>query len=217
MGSPNIHSICIHSSSSKKNSISDVNSYVLDFVDSMIENANSKVDLIDIIEHSYEFIEQNKVLLEYADKELYSHQKDIYSIFRQNKKKRPKANLVLYRTPTGTGKTMTPLGLSSDYRIIFVCAARHIGLALAKSAISMNKKIAFAFGCETASDIRLHYFAASDYTRDKRSGGIRKVSNEQGEKVEIIVAMSNPMLPRCIICWLSTVQSKSLHIGMNQL
>ena len=170
----------------KKNSISDVNSYVLDFVDSMIENANSKVDLIDIIEHSYEFIEQNKVLLEYADKELYSHQKDIYSIFRQNKK-RPKANLVLYRTPTGTGKTMTPLGLSSDYRIIFVCAARHIGLALAKSAISMNKKIAFAFGCETASDIRLHYFAASDYTRDKRSGGIRKVNNEQGEKVEIII------------------------------
>ena len=62
--------------------------------------------------------------------------------------------------------------------IFFTSTSFSIGLALAKSAISMGKKIAFAFGCETASDIRLHYFAASDYTRDKRTGGIRKVNNE---------------------------------------
>jgi hypothetical protein len=107
----------------------------------------------------------------------------LFSIFKGNVN--PK--LVLYIAPTGTGKTLSPLGLSVKYRIIFVCVARHIGLALAKSAISMEKKIAFAFGCETASDIRLHYFAAVDFTRDRKSGGIRKVDNSNGEKVEIMI------------------------------
>jgi hypothetical protein len=65
--------------------------------------------------------------------------------------------------------------------------ARQVGLALAKSAISVEKKIAFAFGCETASDIRLHYFAATDYTINRRSGGIGKVDNSIGDKVEIMI------------------------------
>jgi hypothetical protein len=51
----------------------------------------------------------------------------------------------------------------------------------------MEKKIAFAFGAETASDIRLHYFAAVDFTKDKKSGGIRKVDNSNGIKVEIMI------------------------------
>ena len=71
--------------------------------------------------------------------------------------------------------------------IIFVCVARHIGLALAKSAISVEKKVAFAFGCNTADDIRLHYFSAIDYTRDRRSGGIGKVDNSVGDNVEIMI------------------------------
>jgi hypothetical protein len=65
--------------------------------------------------------------------------------------------------------------------------ARHVGLALAKSAISIGKKVAFAFGCETASDIRLHYFAAVDYEINKRSGGIGKVDNSNGINVEIMI------------------------------
>ena len=63
------------------------------------------------------------------------------------------ARLVLYTAPTGTGKTLTPLGLSSGYRVIFICAARHVGLALAKSAVCMGKRIGIAFGCETPDDI----------------------------------------------------------------
>jgi hypothetical protein len=51
----------------------------------------------------------------------------------------------------------------------------------------VEKRIAFAFGCETASDIRLHYFAATDYTINKRSGGIGKVDNSVGDKVEIMI------------------------------
>jgi hypothetical protein len=95
--------------------------------------------------------------------------------------------LVLYIAPTGTGKTLTPIGISQQYRIIFVCAARHVGLALARAAISVGKKIAFAFGCSSADDIRLHYFAAKEYKKNKKTGGIGKVDNSIGDKVEIMI------------------------------
>jgi len=168
----------------KKNSIRNINSLVLSFVYSVIEKANAKTDLCFITERAYEFIEQNPNLLKYQDKELFAHQKELFSIFK-NDHATPK--LVLYIAPTGTGKTLSPIGLTSEYKVIFVCVARHIGLALAKSAISMEKKVAFAFGCETASDIRLHYYSAVDFTRDRKSGGIRKVDNSNGSKVEIMI------------------------------
>jgi hypothetical protein len=135
------------------------------------------------VANAHQIIEQNPYLLKYEDLCLYSHQKELFSIFNRNRG--PK--LVLYMAPTGTGKTMSPIGLSNIHRVIFVCVARHVGLALAKSAISVEKRIAFAFGCETASDIRLHYFAATDYTINKRSGGIGKVDNSVGDKVEIMI------------------------------
>jgi hypothetical protein len=168
-----------------KSSIVNVNSHVLLYMNKVIDAANSITDLSKIVERAFVFIEQNPYLLEYEDKTLFQHQKQLFSIFRNQSE--TASRLVLYIAPTGTGKTLSPIGLSVNYRIIFVCVARHIGLALAKSAISMEKKIAFAFGAETASDIRLHYFAASDYTKDWRSGGIRKVNNAVGDKVEIMI------------------------------
>jgi hypothetical protein len=170
----------------RKTSIQYVNSHVAQFVNSLIEFANERTNLQEIIQRAYEFIECNKTLLEYADKELFAHQKDLFSIFN-NKDKQQTPKLVLYIAPTGTGKTLSPLGLSTGYRVIFVCVARHIGLALAKAAISVEKRIAFAFGCETASDIRLHYFSASKFTKNKRSGGIQKVDNSEGHLVEIMI------------------------------
>lgn len=95
--------------------------------------------------------------------------------------------LILYMAPTGTGKTLSPIGLTRNFRVIFVCVARHVGLALAKASISIGKKIAFAFGCETASDIRLHYYAATDYTVNFKTGGIYKVDNSVGDKVEMMI------------------------------
>ena len=70
---------------------------------------------------------------------------NLNSLYTQYKSTTP--SLVLYTAPTGTGKTLTPIGLATNNRIIFVCVARHIGMALAKSAISMEKKVAFGFGC----------------------------------------------------------------------
>ena len=103
--------------------------------------------------------------------------------------------LVLYIAPTGTGKTLSPIGISEKNRVIFVCAARHVGLALARAAISVGKKIAFAFGCASADDIRLHYFAAKEYTVNKRNGRIKKVDNSVGDKVEIIICDLKSYLP----------------------
>jgi hypothetical protein len=130
---------------------------------------------------SVNIIEKNTNLLKYKNMTLYDHQKQIYQAV---KKSTPK--LILYIAPTGTGKTLTPIGLSEQYKVIFVCAARHVGLSLARSAISIEKKVAFAFGCNSTNDIRLHYYAAADYTVN-RHGGIGRVDNSNGCKVEIII------------------------------
>ena len=162
--------------------IEKANRYIKEIVLAFIENYEVDVDLMAILNNSSEFIEKNSSLLQFSDMCLYEHQKEIYTASRSTKPK-----LILYIAPTGTGKTLTPLGLSEKHKIIFVCAARHVGLALARSAISINKKIAFAFGCSSAEDVRLHYFSAKEFTRDRRSGSIRKVDNTVGDKVEIII------------------------------
>lgn len=165
-----------------KNSVEKINRHIFKIIEVTLANFEEEVSLIDIIENSVECIERNQDLLKYGDLQLYDHQKTIFTSVKSNYPK-----LVLYIAPTGTGKTLTPLGLSEGNKIIFVCAARHVGLALARAAISVNKKIAFAFGCSSADDIRLHYFAAAEYSVNKRTGQIRKVDNSVGDKVEIII------------------------------
>lgn len=163
-------------------SVIGVNSHIIDFANYVIELFKDQVQMIGFLRNAYRFIEQNDAVFKYADFQLYDHQKQLFTVA-----KRPEAKLVLYIAPTGTGKTLSPLGLSEKYKIIFVCAARHVGLALAKAAISMKKRIAFAFGCSNIDDIRLHYFAAKEAIRDKRSGRIRKVDNSIGDNVEIMI------------------------------
>ena len=163
-------------------SVIGVNSHIIDFANYIIDLLKDQVHLIGFIRNAYRFIEQNDAVFKYADYQLYDHQKQLFTVA-----KRPEAKLILYIAPTGTGKTLSPLGLSEKYNIIFVCAARHVGLALAKAAISMKKRIAFAFGCSNIDDIRLHYFAAKEAIRDKRSGRIRKVDNSIGDNVEIMI------------------------------
>jgi hypothetical protein len=168
----------------RKQSIVHLNVHVCEFVDKLVAVASKYTMPSNIIENAYEFIEQNKYLLQYEDLSLFTHQKQLFSAFKGDC---DVSKLVLYTAPTGTGKTLSPIGLCASYKIIFVCVARHIGVALAKSAISMEKKVAFAFGCSSAADIRLHYFAAKDYTKNRKSGGIGKVDNSNGEKVEIMI------------------------------
>ena len=173
-----------------KNSVSKVNRHIKTLVNTILDLFSEDVNMSIIIENAVTFIEKNESLLRYDDMVVYEHQKEIFTISKQ-----PGPKLVLYMAPTGTGKTMTPIALSEQKKIIFVCAARHVGLALARSAISVNKKIAFAFGCASADDIRLHYFSAKEYTRNKRSGGIGKVDNSVGDNVEIMICDIKSYLP----------------------
>lgn len=168
----------------KKSSIKNINTLVTNYVDKLIAVVSKYTNPSTIMTGAYDFIEKNPYLLKYEDRCLFKHQKELFA-FCKSHKDSPK--LVLYTAPTGTGKTLSPIGLSNESRIIFVCVARHIGLALAKSAISMEKKVAFAFGCETASDIRLHYYSAVNYIKNARSGAIAKVDNSEGSKVEIMI------------------------------
>jgi hypothetical protein len=173
-----------------QNNVSKVNRHIMFIVNSILAKYNNNINMSVVIENALQFIEKNKDLLKYADMSLYEHQKEIFTICKNEEPK-----LVLYMAPTGTGKTMTPIALSEGFRVIFVCAARHVGLALARAAISMNKKIAFAFGCLSADDIRLHYFAAKVFTKNKRTGGVGKVDNSVGDDVEIMICDIKSYLP----------------------
>ena len=163
--------------------IINANAHLIRFVTSILRKNSKKVSLKKFIKHINKYVETNTTIGKYEDLQLYSHQKMLFNFCKNN----PVPKLILYIAPTGTGKTLSPLGLSEKYKVIFVCAARHVGLALAKSAISMEKKVAFAFGCKDPGDIRLHYAAAKDYQRHRKSGGIFRVDNSVGDNVEIMI------------------------------
>jgi hypothetical protein len=160
-----------------------VNQQLVNVLQGILLHVEKNVDLAALIYNGHQIIEQNPYLLKYADETLYEHQKQLFTLCKQSQPK-----LILYIAPTGTGKTLSPLGLTEKYKVIFVCAARHVGLALAKAAVSAQKKVAFAFGCNDAEDIRLHYFAAKEYSVNKKSGGIGKVDNSVGDKVELMIS-----------------------------
>ena len=166
-----------------KYNILNVNKYVIENIKYILDYYKDKVKKKNIIKNGLEIIERNVYIKKYLDIQLYSHQKDL---FLKCKNKEPK--LILYQAPTGTGKTVSPIGLVKKHKLIFVCAAKHIGLQLAKNCISLGIKIAIAFGCIDPSDIRLHYFAAKEYVKNRRTGGIFRVDNSIGDNVEIIIS-----------------------------
>ena len=175
--------------------ITNINSIVKEFVNYILKIKSKDINLKYIIERSSEMIEKNEFLTKYSDITLYDHQKKLFSLFKVYDEEIIIPKLILYIAPTATGKTLSPIGLAEKYRIIFVCAARHVGLALAKSAISSGRKIALAFNCKDAEDVRLHYSAAKEVIRDRRSGSIRKVDNTVGDNVEIIICDIKSYLP----------------------
>ena len=210
--------------------IPNINTYVMMFNDYIINTYVDDINIHYVIENSQTIIEKNNYINKFSDIELFNHQKEIFTIF---KKKQVNYNyndtvitelqpvdpkLILYIAPTATGKTLTPIGLSEEYKVIFVCAARHVGLALAKSAISVGKKIALAFNCSDASNIRLNYAAGNSWFthefnnyenicscgRKKCSlvgqyftykDGSRKIDHTDGRAVEIIICDIKSYIP----------------------
>ncbi|MBN23209.1 MAG: hypothetical protein CL678_18125 [Bdellovibrionaceae bacterium] len=173
-----------------ENNILYVNAIVKNFVEFIITQYESEINKINLINNAYNWIEKNTTVFRFQDMKLYSHQKRLF-----NSIKREGAKLILYQAPTGTGKTLSPVGLAKGKKIIFTCAAKHIGLQLAKACISMEIPIAIAFGCLDAGDIRLHYFAAKDFVRHRRTGSIFRVDNSNGEKVQLIITDIQSYLP----------------------
>ena len=149
----------------------------------VLDHVSESIDTTQAIENAREMIEDNPTLMEHAPIRLFEHQRDLFACFRETSASR----FVMYVAPTGTGKTLSPLGLISEYVVIFMCAARHVGLALARAAVDQSHAVAFAFGCDTADDIRLHFGAAKHFTRDRRTGGIRRVDNAAGDKVRLMI------------------------------
>ena len=169
--------------------VPSVNIYVKEFVERLL-SIHTPTDLELYALQAEKVVEGNSYIYKYQDRELYNHQKQVFHAVRQSGPK-----FITYIAPTGTGKTLTPLGIIQDNRVIFICAARHVGLALAKAAVSTNKKIAIAFGCKDPGDVRLHYYAVSECTRNKRTGNIRKVDNTAGEKVELMICDIQSYIP----------------------
>jgi len=173
-----------------KNNIKHINQFIIDFINFVITENKKKINKIKLIKNSFDYIEKNKIIFKYRDVELYKHQKDLFTSIKRDGPK-----MIYYQAPTGTGKTISPVGLARGKKVIFTCAAKHIGLQLAKSCISMEIPIAIAFGCKDPSDIRLHYFAAKDFVRHRKSGQIFRVDNSVGDKVQVIITDIQSFLP----------------------
>jgi len=173
-----------------KNSIEHLNIYVCAFITQILEEYKDDISKKHYIKYAPKYMEKNKNLEKWRDMQLYTHQKKLFTYAKQ-----PNAKLILYQAPTGTGKTISPVGLAQAHKLIFVCAAKHVGLQLAKTCVSMEIPIAIAFGCMDASDIRLHYYAAKDFVKNRRTGGIFRVDNSVGDKVQIIISDIQSYLP----------------------
>jgi hypothetical protein len=175
-------------------------------INEMYQSILQEKKVSDFVWFAKNVIEKNSILMLSEPRRLYQHQKDLFQAFQNPYFEQKQAiflqeddkielyhppfqpKLCFYVAPTGTGKTLSPLALCNQYRVIFVCAARHVGLELARCAISLNKKVAFAFGCEDTSDIRLHNSSAVIFETDYRSGAIRKIDHSVGTKVEIMIS-----------------------------
>lgn len=169
-----------------------INTYFIQFLENYIESKSEFMNNnIKNILKNCDYIIDNNELLTYKPVKLYSHQKEIFEIFK-NKDLKEKSKLIFYTAPTGSGKTLTPVGLSNEYKILFICVSKHIGLALAKALIQEEKGIAFAFNCEKMEDIRLHHNAVATYEdiyKGKRK--LRKIDNLDGSKVQVMISDLN--------------------------
>ena len=154
-----------------------LNNYIAQFVKSIIDKYSDTMDIIHFLENTERFIETNSIF-DYNPIQLYEHQKTVLALFKDLST--PKC--VFYRAPTSSGKTLTPIGLCDNYKGIFVCPSRHIALSLAKSAVNVGRKVAFAFGCSTPDDVRLHYFSVNSFSNDK----FKRPNHSDGQKVELM-------------------------------
>ena len=158
-----------------------INERLSNIVSEIINNNIDNIDFHLIIKNISLFYEHNNIF-DYKTLSLYQHQKDILNVFKKGKNN-PK--FVFYCAPTSSGKTLTPIALSEKYKVIFICASKHIGLSLAKSSFNIKRKIGFAFGCNIEENIRLNYNAVNSYITTKY--GKQIPNHKDGTNVELMI------------------------------
>ena len=163
-----------------KNYHEHLNKYLKLVVEHIMETFMNDVSILMILKHVSSFIEHNTIF-QYQNYTLYEHQKEIFRIFQQ-KSTHPK--FILYCAPTASGKTLSPISLCNEYKVVFVCASKHIGLSLAKNGYYLKKKIGFAFGCNDVQHIRLNYNAINSY---KTVNNNKQPDHCDGTKVELMI------------------------------
>ena len=109
----------LYSYSTIQNNIYRTNKYVLKYITAIIETYKKRYLLKNLIKNAHNYIERNNIILKYTDVKLYEHQKQLFSIVNKNNN-----FLILYQAPTGTGKTLSPIGIKK--RVIFVCLCQNI-------------------------------------------------------------------------------------------
>ena len=84
----------------KKSTISNVNKYVSDFIDKLIDffEKNTSNIIQDIFHNLYDIIEKNTNILKYEDNALYEHQKQLFQVFKHSQDLK---TLVLYTSARG--------------------------------------------------------------------------------------------------------------------
>ena len=155
-----------------------INKYLSKWVDAFILKYNDLMNIVSFLENTSKYIENNSIF-DYKPLELYEHQKQIYNCVKETNPK-----LIFYRAPTSSGKTLTPLGLCEENKVIFICASRHIGINLAKSAINIGRKVGFAFGCSAIEDVRLHYFSVKTFITER---GRKRPDHSDGANLEMLI------------------------------
>lgn len=67
-----------------KRKVKLVNYLLLKFIDYVLETFKHKINITNLIKHSYKYIEENHLLTEYNDVSLFSHQKNVQSNTRKS-------------------------------------------------------------------------------------------------------------------------------------
>ena len=162
-----------------------INPNFKNIINYIIENNKKEFSLYEGLKHVSSYLEHNTIF-KYQNCMLYSHQKELITLFHQDQEVQ---KFAFYCAPTSTGKTLSPLALSNGYKVLFVCASKHIGLGLAKNAYALKKKVGFAFGCNDISQIRLNYNAICSYKETKY--GRKIVDHSDGKMVDIMISDVN--------------------------
>lgn len=155
-----------------------VNESLLRIMRVILEKSNTVS--IQLVLKNITYLYEHNEIFNFKTHQLYEHQRQILTIFKNRQ-----SNFVFYCAPTSSGKTLSPIALAQDYKVIFICASKHIGLSLAKSAFHVGKKIGFAFGCTNMENIRLNYNAISSYTKTKN--GKKIYDHSDGTNVELMI------------------------------